>query len=555
MSRKRFINQKQQYPAADVQTLPECMKFIENMLKTIGTERKLLLRTLLIAEEVLGQFLEHASPEDTVRVRVKKTFGDAQITIRVAGSEYDPYEDVTDDLGDLEDEDAQRAIRSILLKAQGEKLKFSYKNGVNSVRIQTGGAERSMLHQTIAALVLGLIFGVLMQYVFPQTVSDSLNNYLLNPVQTIFMNALKAVIAPVVFFSMVSCISQFKDLSELGRLGAKVMGTYIMTTIIAIILSLGLSLLINPGEKGFALSMTDEIQKVDLDLTVNNSFLQTVIGIVPSNFLQPFVNGDTLQIMFLAVICGIAVGLIGEYSDVLKNFFEACNSLFLTVTTMITRFVPIAVFCSIALMIRQVGGASLVYVLSVSGTVVLALFCMMVVYGLLILVLARLNPLTFYKKHREGMLTSFTLSSSAASMPANMKDCTEYMGISPKICSFSIPLGATVNMDGACMTIVIFGLFLAKAYGIDIPASGLLSMMVTTTLLSLSCPGIPCAGMICVGIVLKSIGVPVEALGLIIGVYPILDMFSTMSNTTGDVAAALIVAKREGLVDLDKYRS
>ena len=319
MSRKRFINQKQQYPAADVQTLPECMKFIENMLKTIGTERKLLLRTLLIAEEVLGQFLEHASPEDTVRVRVKKTFGDAQITIRVTGSEYDPYEDVTDDLVDLEDADAQRAIRSILLKAQGEKLKFSYKNGVNSVRIQTGGAERSMLHQTIAALVLGLIFGVLMQYVFPQAVSDSLNDYLLSPVQTVFMNALKAVIAPVVFFSMVSCISQFKDLSELGRLGAKVMGTYIMTTIIAIILSLGLSLLFSPGEKGFALSLTDEIQKVDLDLTVNKSFLQTVIGIVPSNFLQPFVNGDTLQIMFLAVICGIAVGLIGEYSEVLKN--------------------------------------------------------------------------------------------------------------------------------------------------------------------------------------------------------------------------------------------
>ena len=230
MSRKRFINQKQQYPAADVQTLPECMKFIENMLKTIGTERKLLLRTLLIAEEVLGQFLEHASPEDTVRVRVKKTFGDAQITFRVAGSEYDPYEDVTDDLVDLEDADAQRAIRSILLKAQGEKLKFSYKNGVNSVRIQAGGAERSMLRQTIAALVLGLVFGILMQYVFPQTVSDSLNDYLLSPVQTVFMNALKAVIAPVVFFSMVSCISQFKDLSELGRLGAKVMGTYIMTT-------------------------------------------------------------------------------------------------------------------------------------------------------------------------------------------------------------------------------------------------------------------------------------------------------------------------------------
>ena len=179
---------------------------------------------------------------------------------------------------------------------------------------------------------------------------------------------------------------------------------------------------------------------------------------------------------------------------------------------------------------------------------------MLVSYGLLILIFGRLNPLTFYRKNKEGMLTSMALSSSSAAMPTNLRICTEKLGISPKVCNFSIPLGATVNMDGSCIFLTIGTLFLAKGYGINVTLPMLLSLLLTIVLLSLGAPGVPGVGIVCLGIALQSIGVPIEAVGILIGIYPFFDMFTTMSNTTGDVAAALIVARNEGLVDLDVYK-
>jgi Na+/H+-dicarboxylate symporter len=153
------------------------------------------------------------------------------------------------------------------------------------------------------------------------------------------------------------------------------------------------------------------------------------------------------------------------------------------------------------------------------------------------------------------MLTSFTLSSSSAAMPTNMKICKELFGISPKVCNFSIPLGATVNMDGTCIFLTITGLFLARAYGVTVPDSIMVPLAITIILLSLGCPGIPGASLVCLCVVLADLGVPIEAIGLIMGINPFLQMANTMSNTTGDVAASLIVARSEGLLDLETYNS
>ncbi len=164
-----------------------------------------------------------------------------------------------------------------------------------------------------------------------------------------------------------------------------------------------------------------------------------------------------------------------------------------------------------------------------------------------------MNPIIFFKKNREGMLTSLTLSSSSAAMPANIQTCTNKLGISPLVCSFSIPLGATINMDGTCIFLTITGLFLARAYGVAVPGAAIVSLAITIILLSLGCPGVPGAAAVCLGIVLADLGVPIEASGLVMGVIPFLDMVITMSNTTGDVAASLIVARSEGLVDLEIF--
>ena len=554
----RFMNKKQTFPAQDETVLPECLHFIGASLKELGIERKLSMRTLLIAEEILVRFIAHAAPEAKLTVKVRRLFGDAEVTINAAGTAEDMEEILVDtpkDLTEMEDEDAQRAIQAILLRSLGDNLKLSHKGGINRARILTGQADRSSLRSTVIALLLGIGFGMLMRLVFPQVLSDGLSTYLLTPVKTIFMNALKIIIAPVIFFSIVVCISQFKNVAELGRIGGKVMGLYLLTTLIAVVMSMGLSLLIKPGAAGFALTQTIEAGAVDIDTTVDTSLMHTIMNIVPSNFLQPFLQSDTLQVIFLAVICGVALGMIGEYSSVLKEFFEACNSLFLTITSMITRLIPLVVFCSMALMIAEMGGATIVPVLGMFGLHTLCIFCMLAVYGLMIFLLARLNPFRFYKKNRGAMLTSFSLMSSSAAMPTNMKTCTEQFGISPKICSFSIPLGATVNMDGTCISLTVSSLFLARAYGIDLTGGMLLSLAVTNILLSLGAPGVPGVGLICLSVALNSIGVPIEAIALVMGIYPIINMLNTMSNTTGDEAVSLVVGKMEDLVDTEVYDS
>ncbi len=549
------MNRKRSFDSGDKNALAGILMFIETSLNELGIDKKLVMRTVLISEEISAQLLNNAEDDSSIRVQVKRLMGDAEVSMSIRGKEYDPYAaspENKDRMGDMGDEEAQMAIRSILLKAQGEKLKFSYRNGINKVRILTGQMERSMLFLTIAALIIGLIVGVVIKTGIPEDVTEMVSTYGLVPIKTMFMNALKMVIAPVVFFSIVSCFAQFKSLAELGRIGAKVMGMYILTTVIAVLLAIGLFKLTNPGTKGNIADTAHAVAGMD-EAASDVSLIDTIVNVVPDNIIKPFLFSDTLQLVFLAVLFGIAIGLVGEYSATLRGIFEACNSLFLTVTAIISRFIPVAVFCSVILLIVQTGWDTLASVMGMAGTYLLCILCMLIVYGLMILILGHLNPLTFYRKNKEGMLTGFTLASSAAAMPTNLKICTDKLGISPKVCNFSIPLGATVNMDGTSIVLTVGGLFMAKVYGVEVTDTMLISLLITIVMLSLGAPGVPGSGLVCLGVVISSLGVPVEALGLIIGIYPFIDMFNTMSNTTGDVASALIVASSEKLVDKQVY--
>lgn len=564
MSKKHFMDIKKSFDTKDPKAVSQCTQFVEECLKALGTDRKLAMKCVLLSEEMAVQMILHAPEEGTsLAVRVKKSIGDAVIQITCEGESFDPFANSAaiqggsakgaEKQGATADTDTESryAISSIIMKSLGELFKFSHKDGVNRARIATGQEGKAMIMRTVIALLAGLAAGLILKFLVPADVASGISEYALTPVRTMFMNALKIVIAPVVFFSIVTCISQFRDLSELGRIGSKVMGMYITTTVIAVLLASGLSFAISPGKFGQFIGFAAE---KDTIAEADTSILNTIVNIVPSNIVQPFLEADTLQLIFLAVLTGIAVAVLGKYSKMLQELFEALNSLFLTITTMITRFIPVAIFCSIALIILNTDINSLKSILGMAGTFYLGIFCMLVSYGLLILIFGRLNPLTFYRKHKEGMLTSMALSSSSAAMPTNLRICTEKLGISPKVCNFSIPLGATVNMDGSCIFLTIGTLFLAKGYGINVTLPMLLSLLLTIVLLSLGAPGVPGVGIVCLGIALQSIGVPIEAVGILIGIYPFFDMFTTMSNTTGDVAAALIVARNEGLVDLDVYK-
>ena len=548
---KYFINSKIKIRPVEVSSISECLEFIEKELKKAGVSTRLAVRAEITSEEMLLRLIENSTGEGSIRIQIKRMFGDTVINMSVKGNEFDLYggkKELSEDIEDIEDEDAQSVIRTFLLKANDSNLKYSHKDGVNSVRIMTGQSTVSSIKLTMGALALGILFGLILKFIMPEALCAGVCDYLLTPVSTVFMNALKIVIAPVVFFSIVTCISGFGDLSELGRIGARVMGMYLLTTVIAVVMSFFVTMLLSPGRFGAALAMQGG-QAVDINTNVDTSLLNTIINIVPSNFIQPFLESDTLQLIFLAVVVGIAVGRIGEYTPVLSGIFEACNSLFLTVTSMIAKFIPAAVFCSISLMLVNLGGSSFLTMLGYFCTNVIEILIMMAIYGILVLVMARVNPAVFFRKIRQSMLTSFTLCSSSAAMPENLKTCTDKLGISPKVCNFSIPLGATINMDGTCISLVLTGLYLAKMYGVNVPGSALPALALTIILLSLGCPGVPGSGLVCLGIVLNQIGVPISAIGLVIAIDPVLDMFDTMSNTTGDIACATIVASKEGLLD------
>lgn len=532
----------------DSDILENSLNYISDILTQKKVSKSTLIKTELIAEETIVLLLKHAIKGEKLIVKISNFLGDVSVELKLKGEEFDPV--VSMENADNDNEDA---IRGILLKAYGERYIYSHKSKVNKVRIIVEKGERNTLYLTMIAMGLGLICGFLLTGVAPKPVSDTLCKYILTPIKTMFMNGIHIIIGPVIFFSLVSCIAQFRNLLELGRLATKIMCVYTITTLIATLLGFGMASLLKPGEWGFALKTTVDAADVNIDGSTEVSLLDTIVDIVPSNLLKPFLDSDTLQIMFLAIMIGIAVGMIGEYSAVLKEIFEACNSLFLTVTTMISKFIPLVSFCSVTLMIVELGGKSVKSVVAAALVQILTIGIMICIYGLLIFIIGHLNPIKFFSNAKEGMLTSFTLSSSSAAIPTNMKVCRDKLGIAPKLYNFSIPLGATINMDGTCIFMTSFAMFLARAYAIHITTSSIVSTVIMIMLLSMASPGVPGGPLLSIGVLLVELGIPVEAIGLIIAINPIVDMFDTMNNTTGDMAATLLVAKSEKLLDVDIF--
>ena len=551
-----FETRRKSFSSDSKTALSDAVCFIEQTLKDFGSDKRLIRKAVLSSEESAAMLIENAEPGAFLKVKIKGLLGDAEIVITMQGREINRYAGKpirSDKLQEMEDEDAQRAISAIILNAERDRISFSYTGGENRVRILVGEASRFLFQMTVASLILGIAFGLLMGHVFPETFTDVLSSYLLEPISTMFMSALKIVIAPVIFFSIVSCISQFESIRDLGKIGVRVIGMYVLTAVIACTIAWGIFNLFHPGIPGFALSMEQVEISEEYMVDVDTSILSILIGVVPTNFLKPFVESNSLQIIFLAVLVGIAIGIISEHSRIIKGFFDGCNELAMTVTTLIMRFIPVAVFCAMALMMADLGGQSIVSVVGMALTHTLTVVCMIGVYGLLILLFTRLNPITFFRKNREGMLTSMTLRSSSAAMPINMNICTGKLGISQKICSFSIPLGATLYMDGFCIYLVTACLFLARACGVSVPVSAIPALFITSILLSLGAPGVPGSGLICLGVLLGSLGIPITAIGIVMGIDPFLDMFITVANTTGNVASSLIVGKRANLVDIEIY--
>lgn len=533
----------------------EALEFLGAELPRKKVSEKDIIKTRLLAEECLFKLAKDAAEGTTFEIWIRSVLGNVTTKIKCKGKEIDFSDalalsgnDFKNAFDEEMDDSAIETIQNMLLKGFADKFKISRKKNMNYIDIITKKDPQMTLYITLSAIVLAVIIGLFMRLCLSETIYNGFCNNVLQPLKTIYMNLLSMIVGPVVFFSMITCMMQFSDMRSFGRIGGKTMGIYTFTSAIAAIAGIGIFYLIQPGTEGSFVSM---ITSQDTPNTAI-SFLDTIIDIFPSNIVGSFYENNVLQILLMGLFMGVAANLIGEKGKVLQNFFEAMNDMFLEMVLLLAKLIPLITFCSVMILILTTGTDALISLLALIGTLLAGLVVMVFTYSIIIVLTAKVSPFPFLKRYIPTALNVFSLSSSSASMPLNMDFCKN-IGISQRVYSFTIPFGATINMDGAMIALMTGVLFMAKTFGVTIDTSHIIMLIVSGMLLSMASPGVPGGSLVACTVLLKQMGVPMDCLPLVMVYLTVTDMICTVSNTTGDVAASVIVASTEKLLDKNKY--
>ena len=361
---------------------------------------------------------------------------------------------------------------------------------------------------------------------------------------TVFIASLRLMVVPLVLVSLVCGSSSLADGASMGRLGGKSIGLYLFTTAVAISLALGLALFISPGEGGSA------SQAVEYTPRPSPGLKETFLNIFPTNPVRAMADGNMLQIIVFALLLGTALGRSGDAGQRIRSLFEDLNGVLMRLIVMLISLAPFGVFFLMAKLFSEVGWRDIIELGKYFATVVLALIIhASVVYPALLLWLAKTNPLKFYQKMREPMLFAFSTSSSGATLPVTLRTVEKKLGVDNSIASFSVPLGATINMDGTAIMQGVATVFIAQYFHVDLVFTDYLMVILTATMASVGTAAVPGVGLIMLTMVLTQVGLPVEGIALIIGVDRLLDMTRTAVNVAGDATVATIVAHSEKKLD------
>lgn len=362
-----------------------------------------------------------------------------------------------------------------------------------------------------------------------------------------FIRLMQMLVVPLVFCSLVCGAAAIGDTKTLGKVGVKTIGFYLVTTMLAVAVALGVASVVNPG---LGLDMS-QAQVAETTISENpTSVVDTLLGIIPKNPIEALATGNMLQIILFALIVGLILAKLQDKVQMVTNFFQQGNDIMMEMTMMIMRLAPIGVFCLIAKTFSELGFSAMVPMFKYMGAVLLALAVQCFgVYQVLLKLLTGLNPLRFIRKFAPVMGFAFSTATSNATIPLSIETLGEKVGVSRRISSFTIPLGATINMDGTSIMQGVAVVFVAQAFGIALTPADYLTVIATATLASIGTAGVPSVGLITLAMVFDSVGLPVAGIGLIMGIDRILDMARTAVNITGDAVCTTIVAHQDGALD------
>ena len=402
----------------------------------------------------------------------------------------------------------------------------------------------------LIGMVLGLIFGLILNFwVHNPFIKDVIlmeNVFYLGG--NLFIKLMKMLVVPLVFCSIVVGVASISDIKTLGSIGGTTILIYLITTAIAVTVALSIGILIKPG---LGLDMSHVAQTADV--VINQTMADTVLNIVPDNPFNSLANGDMLPVIIFGLLTGIILAKLKNETKLFNDFFKEGNRIMMEMTSIVMKFAPIGVFC---LMAKTFGSLGIEGILPLSKYFVCVLIGLaiqaFVVYPSLLVIFTRLNPIHFFRKFMPVMFFAFSSSTSNATIPLNIEKLSE-MGVSRDVSSFTIPLGATINMDGTAIMQGVAVMFAAQAYGVDLGTSALLTVIFTAVMASIGTAGVPSVGLVTLTMVFNSIGLPIDAIGIIFGIDHILDMFRTAVNVTGDAICSMIVSFRNKAMDIDIF--
>ena len=391
----------------------------------------------------------------------------------------------------------------------------------------------------LLSMFLGIFFGSLINNLFLDYSLVVFSIEIFSALGTIFISSLKLMVVPLVFFSLVTGVAQITDSSKLGSISIKAIFLYLATTSIAISLALFFSNFINIG------SGAGLISEAKFVTPTPPSLKEVFVNIFPTNPIAAMANGEMLQIIVFSLLVGLGVKSLSS-SENLINFFVSGNNLMLKIVELIIWFAPIGIFCLLTDIFSQIG-FSIIYDLAGYFFLLIAvlMFHGIFVYSFFLYFFTGLNPIVFYSKLKEVILFAFSTSSSSATMPLTLKTAKDKLGVDQSVASFTIPLGATINMDGTAIMQGVATVFIAQVYGIDLTMTNFLMVILTATLASIGTAGVPGVGLIMLAMVLQQVGLPVEGIALIIGVDRLLDMVRTSVNVCGDSMIACLISSSE----------
>ncbi|TCK08169.1 dicarboxylate/amino acid:cation symporter [Marinobacterium mangrovicola] len=415
-----------------------------------------------------------------------------------------------------------------------------------SDRVKRSG-KLSLTSKILIGMIAGVILGVIFNIIDNNFVNTHIVGGLFAMIGKMFVNALKMLVVPLVFFSLVTGVTGIGDIRLLGRVGGKSFALYLMTTALAIAIAITVAVVVGPGNNFDMVGVDTGGVEGKAAPSVWNVFA----AIVPTNPVAAFANGEMLQIIFYTIVLGVAVMMLGHRS---KAFVEGCeymNEVMMKIVTIVMSVAPIGVFALIAKTFAEQGVELFAPVLAYVFTLVGALFLHLFVTLMIILKLfSGLNPFTFMAKMRPAQIFAFSTASSNATIPVTLRSVTERVGVDNSVASFCVPFGATINMDGTAIMQGVATVFLANVYGIELGLTGYLTVIAMAVLASIGTAGVPGVGLVMLTMVLGQVGLPIEGVALILGVDRLMDMIRTAVNITGDAVVTSIVAKGEGKIDM-----